>query len=412
MSVDLSRRTMLGAAIGAAAAPAVRAATRAPAILKGLPDMLVVGAGAFGGWTALRLREQGARVTLVDAYGPGNNRASSGGESRNLRTTYGDREIYSRWAEKAWGAWGRRQEEFGRRLVFPSGAFTILSAERMAAQKAAFDRLSLPYEILDAADARRRWPQVTFADDERLFFEPRAGGVKARESMIAVSEAFEKKGGTIRIGKADPAASPAAGGKLDALAVNGEKLSAGGYLFACGPWLPKLLPGLLRDKIVVPRVELYFVGSAPGDLRYRWEKLPNITELGLYTTSDIGDGFKVRLAQPSVSIDPDSGDRFPTYFMEPDVRAYVARRLPGLVGQPIVATYVCQVEHSDNDHFIIDRHPEMENVWVAGGGSGHAFKMGPVLGDYLADRMLGRPAPAEQALFSLSAHGRVKETLA
>jgi glycine/D-amino acid oxidase-like deaminating enzyme len=301
--------------------------------------------------------------------------------------------------------WQARQEEFCRRLIYPNASFTIQTPQAMAAQRAVFDRFGLAYEVLDAAEAGRRWPQVRFEDDEALFYEPGSGAVKARESMIAVAEAFVRKGGEARIGRAVP--GKASCGRLETLLINGEPLAAGAFAFACGPWLPGLMPQLLGQRIVTPRVELFFVGSPPGDLRYRWERLPNITERGLYTTSDLGGGLKLRLRQPQMTMDPDSSDRFPTQFMEHEVAAYVARRLPGLVGQPIIATYVCQVEHTDNDHYLFDRHPEFANAWIAGGGSGHAFKMGPMIGEYLADRVLGVPQAAEErALFSLASHGK------
>ena len=85
----------------------------------------MVGAGAFGGWTALHLREIGASVTLLDAYGPGNSRASSGGETRQIRAGYEDREMYTRWVLKAFDAWKARQEEFGRRLFYETGRLLL-----------------------------------------------------------------------------------------------------------------------------------------------------------------------------------------------------------------------------------------------------------------------------------------------
>jgi sarcosine oxidase len=408
----IDRRRLLAAglaAAGAASSSASQAATlpKSPAISRRLPDVVVVGAGAFGGWTALELRERGARVTLVDSYGPGNPRASSGGESRNLRSAYAERDLYTRWAETAWTRWNRRQEEFSRQLVYQSGSFSFMTPKALAVQKGVFDKLGVPYEVLSAGEARRRWPQANFADDEIVFYEPRSGVVKARESLIAVSEAFTRKGGEIRIGKAEP--GTAANGKLQTVLVNGEPLAAGAFVFACGPWLPKVMPQLLGDRIVTPRVELFFLGSAAGDARYRWDRLPNITEGGgAYTSSDIGSGLKVRLIQPVRMQDPDLGDRFPTHAMEKDAYDYARHRLPGLLGQPITATFVCQVEYTDNHHFLIDQHPDYANAIIAGGGSGHAFKMGPVLGEKLADRIGGSPVAAEEhALFALAAHGKV-----
>ncbi|MBN8831750.1 MAG: FAD-dependent oxidoreductase [Sphingomonadales bacterium] len=388
------------------ASPALsQVATRpgAPAISRNLPDVAIVGAGAFGGWTALALREAGARVTLIDAYGAGNPRASSGDESRLIRLSYGSREIYTRWARKAAELWDARQSEFGRRLYYPNGSLRVIREAELAPQKAIFDRLGIPYEAIGPDEVRKRWPQLNYDDSPHIFYETTGGIVKARESMIAVAETFMQKGGKVIVGHAVP--GPSASGRMAHLLVNGEPLSAGLSLFACGPWLPKVFPALLGDRIRVPRREIFYVGSPMNDHRYRWEHLPNLSDLDTYTASDIDYGVKVAARLADMPMDPDGGDRMPTDFLRQQVRDYVARRMPGLKDQPIVATRVCQTEYSDNSHFIVDRHPDMANVWIAGAGSGHAFKMGPVLGNYLRDRMLGRQTdPAEDALFALAAH--------
>jgi sarcosine oxidase len=80
------------------------------------------------------------------------------------------------------------------------------------------------------------------------------------------------------------------------------------------------------------------------------------------------------------------------------IRRYVARRLPELAGAPIVETRVCQYENTSNGDFLLDRHPGFENVWIAGGGSGHGFKHGPAVGEYVAGLVLadGRVEPRFQ----------------
>lgn len=412
--VNPARRAVMRAGMAAAAAVAtgpvtaqVRALPGAPAINRGLPDIAVIGSGAFGGWTALSLREAGAKVTLIDAYGSGNPRASSGDESRLLRLSYGNREIYTRWSRRAQALWEKRQDEFGRRLFYNNGSLRVIAADALAEQRAIFDRLSIPYELLSADEVHHRWPQVRFDDAETVFYESTGGVVKAREAMIAVAEAFQYKGGVTRIGHAVPDAGAGAGaGKGGAVVtVDGEPLSAGAYVFACGPWLPKLFPALLGDRIRVPRREIFYVGSPIDDHRYRWEHLPNLADRETYTASDVDYGIKVAARMRDVPMDPDDGNRMPTSFLRDQVEDYVARRMPGLKGQPIVATRICQTEYSDNGHFIVDRHPEHANIWIAGAGSGHAFKMGPVIGDYVAARVLGQAGDSmAEALFRLTAH--------
>lgn len=411
---ELDRRTLLaglGTSAALASAGTAEAATkrsRAPAVSRNLPDITVVGAGAFGAWTALRLRERGARVLLLDSYGAGNARQTSGDETRQIRSAYSDREIYSRWADRAFARWHQRQQEFGRRLIFANGVLSPNEpAAQLDAEKRIFTRLGIPYEVLTPDECRKRWPQGGFEGDTHAFYEPRAGTVKARESLIAVTEVFVQKGGTARIGMAVPGAS--AGGRLAELKLaDGSTLSTGMALFACGPWLPTVLPDVLDGFVRRVRSEVFYVGSPPGDLRYHWERFPNIWHGGGgYSLSDVDYGYKIApgIAGGRLPIDPDRDERIVSPIMWDMARRFVARRTPGLAGQPMVASRVCALENSDNGHFIVDTHPGLANVWVAGGGSGHAFKMGPALGDYIADRMLGIADPAEEkGLFALSAH--------
>jgi glycine/D-amino acid oxidase-like deaminating enzyme len=411
---EIDRRTLLvglGAVAGAAVLPTAAAKAEpqagAPAINKNLPDVTVVGAGAFGVWTSLCLREKGANVTLLDSYGAGNARQASGDETRQIRSAYGDREIYSRWANQAFDIWHHRQDEFKRRLIFDNGVLSPNEPEKQfEAEKTIFAKLNIPFEVLTPDECKKRWPQGGFEGDERAFYEPKAGIVKARESLIAGTEVFTQKGGKYKIGMATPGES--AGGKMTNIKLaDGSTMSSGTVIFACGPWLPTVLPDVLTNYIRRTRSEVFYVGSPPGDLSYHWERFPNIWHGGGgYSLSDVDYGYKVAPGGPGVlSIDPDRDERIVSPIMWEMARRFVAHRTPGLVNQPIVASRVCNLENSNNEHFIIDTHPAYANVWIAGGGSGHAFKMGPKIGEYLSDRILGIADPAEEkTAFALSTH--------
>lgn len=401
---DVGRRTVLGSGLGLGALGVT--SVKAAAVGRNLPDFVVVGAGAFGGWTALELRERGANVVLVDQYGPGNARASSGDESRLIRASYGDRAIYSSMAMEAYALWHQRQDEFQRRLIFVNGCIREMPRHEMDAQIPIFRKMGLPYEIIGPDELRKRWPQLDYDDVPQVFFEERAGIVKARESMIAVSEVFQRKGGRVLIGHARlPQKAP---GALRQIMVGDRPISADRFVLAGGPWLPKILPDILGDRIMVPRREMFYVGSPPEDRRYRWEHCPSLADHDSYTAADVDYGIKIAGSRRNVPFDPDTGDRMPTPWQAAAALHYAAKRMPGLKGQPIVAARVCQTEYSDNRHYIVDAHPDHANVLLAGAGSGHAFKMGPALGKYVADRALGLPTdPERDALFALKAHGPV-----
>ena len=370
------------------------------------PDVVVIGAGAFGVWTALTLIERGASVTLVDAHGPGNPIGSSGGESRNIRAAYGNRAIYTRWAMRAWDLWQAREAEFGLRCLYPSGSLRVLNPNEVAAQCEVFDALGQPYELMTSDEARVRWPQLGYNDAQHILYEPRSGTLTARDSMVAVAERFRTMGGRLVRARAVLPAAPT--DRLATLTIGDENVAAGAFVFACGPWLPRLFPALLGRYIKTPRRELFFLAPAPGDRRFDWDRCPNLADPLGWTSADIGGGVKIAPILRHVPMDPDHGDRLPTAALLDQVRAYVASRLPGLAGRPVVTTYVSQLENTDNEHFIIDRHPALSDVVIAGGGSGHAFKMGPVIGEHVAGMVLGdQPDPALTALFGLAAHGPV-----
>lgn len=420
----MTRRTFLEAGVGVAMAPAASApvdaarASRqaAPALAAGLPDVVVVGAGAFGVWTALTLRERGARVTLLDAYGPGHPRATSCDEVRQIRMSYGAREVYSRLAMNALQRWRAREEEFGRKLLFPGGRLVMRRAwnKELEDQKAIFDRLSLAYEVLQPEEMTKRYPQVGFEGVGVGFLDINAGLLKAREAIVTITETFERKGGGIRLARAMP--GTAAGRTLQDVTIDGGgALSAGAFVFACGPWLRHVFPALLGKVITTARIEIAYIGSPAGDSRYRQGVLPNLSEEGTfpgapaaevsYTQSDIDAGLKIARGGPRLPIDLDRDERIVSAWQIHRIHEYVRVRFPGL-REPIVASRVCQSDAAPDGHFVLDRHPGYDNVWIAGGGSGHGFKHGPMVGEYMADRVTGQPAAPElERLFSLA--GRV-----
>ena len=375
----------------------------APAYAQNLPDVVVVGAGAFGAWAALHLRERGLRVTLLDAFGPGNARATSGGETRQIRVGYGDRELYSRWVLRAFAAWRQREKEFGRQLLYPIGRLQLAPEWNagMAATAKVFEALRVKHERLGQDDLRRRFPAIAVDDVGAGLYEPDAGILKAREAIIAVAAAFQRKGGTLALVRAAP--GPTAGRRMDAVVSGATRYGGGSFVFACGPWLGALFPGVLQTRITTPRREVFFFGTPPGDGRYSWPNLPNFSEATFYGFPSLdGRGLKVSPVGGDRIMDPDSEERTPSDDLVRRSHEYVARRFPGMAGQPIVESRVCQLENTADEHFLIDRHPDYDNVWIAGGGSGHGFKHGPIVGEYIADRAMGRPAdPSFAKVFAI-----------
>ena len=359
------------------------------------PHIAVVGAGAFGGWTALSLVSRGARVTLIDAWGPGNPRASSGGETRVIRATYGSHVIYTRMAARALELW--REEEAGckRGLLRDTGALWMFSAATAApfirASTDAFTGTGLRLENLTISEAARRYPQIRFEGVDSVLVEPDAGYLLSRRACRHVVERFVAQGGAYR---AAAVSSPAALAGSPARAIrlaDGTSLQADIFVFACGPWLRTLLPDVIGPLITVTKQDVYYFGVPAADDRFSDARLPVWIDFGerfIYGIPGPGGTFKLADDTPGPEFDPSSGERRPDDDGVARARAFLADRFPALAGTPLVASEVCQYESTPDSNFIIDRHPHLENVWIAGGGSGHGFKMGPAVGEALAGCIL------------------------
>ncbi|MFN8057909.1 MAG: FAD-dependent oxidoreductase [Vicinamibacterales bacterium] len=398
--LELTSLASAGATLGLGAASRAEAGG-APAVRAqpGSPDVIVVGAGAFGAWTALALRERGATVTLIDAYGPANSRATSGDETRQIRLGYGDRALYSKWAQKAMEKWKARQAEFGRTLLLPTGRLQLAPdwTPGLRATQQIVSSLGAAIEPLGVDDLRKRFPQIDPQGVGVGLFEPGAGILRAREALLAATDAFVKKGGVFTIARATPG-TPASGG-LGGLSVGSGTMTASTYVFACGPWLKALFPTVVGPRLSTPRREVFFVGVPAGDTRFLHPNMPNYSEDSHYGFPSVdGRGVKVcPVGTELPQVNPDRDSRIVSAEMVADVYAYLARRFPALKDQPIVETRVCQLENTKDEHFFIDRHPDWRNVWIAGGGSGHGFKHGPNMGEFIADSVLGRPVDPEYA---------------
>lgn len=373
-------------------------------------DVAVVGAGVFGAWTAWHFSRRGRRVVLVDAYGPANARASSGGETRIIRMGYGTDEIYTRSSERSLAQWKSFCVRTGQRLFHETGVLWLAGEDdsRVRQTMATLERSAVPFLEMDPAALQRRYPQISFERVTRGFLEPKSGVLLARRAVAAVVLDAVKHGVELRIALVR---TPEGSGRLNSVKCsNGESIIAGEFVFACGAWLGKVFPQILGPRIFPSRQEVFFFGVPPGDERFAPPALPTwlFQEDEYYGMPDIeGRGLKIALDHHGERVDPDTQSRLPTAAEAEVVRNYVAHRFPALGNAPVVETRVCQYENTSNGDFLIDRHPEMDNVWFAGGGSGHGFKHGPAVGEYVTRQILDKAAPEPR--FSLATKQTVEQ---
>ncbi len=396
-------------AVPAAAAPASQSRQRMTQW-----QTIVIGAGAFGAWTAWHLRRKGQKVLLLDAFGPAHARASSGGESRVTRTAYGGDEVYTRMALESLPEWQWLSGQAGLPIFHPTGVlFFFPRAERYLTETIEVHRrLKLPTETLNRAALQARFPQVSWDGVDVGLYEPQFGALMARRAVQTLVSELVKAGGEYRT--AAVARPQESGGTLKAVRTSGgEPLSAETYVFACGPWLPKLFPDVLGSRIFPTRQEVFFFAPEPGDRRYAPPALPVWADFNggdmFYGMPDLeARGFKIAHDLHGPPIDPDTGDRQVSAQGLEDVRAFMRKRFPALAARPMVESRVCQYENSSNGDLLIDRHPAWSNVWLAGAGSGHGFKHGPAVGRYTADAITGSLSKAEPR-FSLASKAGVQQ---
>ena len=437
---SIARRDFLRiASVGAGALLASGCASAPIAPVRGIePDrrgkgsavshVVVIGAGAWGGWAAYHLRERGVRVTLVDAYGAGNSRSTSGDESRGIRSSYGDRtsgELWTPWARAALGRWKAFEAEWGP--VFRTKFFHETGDVIMREKDEPFLKKTLElwkannvtHEVINGAEVRKRWPVINADDTTIAIVEPDAGVARARASTQAVAAIGVKMGVKFIQSRATP--GPIKNGQMDGIVLeDGTVIRGDAYVFACGPWLRKLFPQLMENRMRVPLGYVGYFGTPVGDSRFTYPHLPSFNFPGVTGWAALptdSRGFRVRggIAAPlppeteeqkkerekkaaaappppppdPIQQDPDTSTRWAAPDRVDSMRRFVQRRFPLLANAPLLETRCCHYEQSANRDFIVDHVPDTTNAWITGCGQAEGFKFGPIIGEYIAQRVLG-----------------------
>jgi sarcosine oxidase len=400
--VNVTRRSLLIGAGGAAVSPL----SAKPMKRRSGERIAVIGAGVFGAWTAHHLLEQGHRVTLIDAYGPAHSRSSSGGESRLTRAAYGKDAIYTRMAMDSLPQWKALSAVSGLPIFIAAGILFFFPTEEPYVHDsiAAHKEFGLPTDVLSQAEMTKRFPMIDFDGIRIGLYEPGFGALMARRAVLTLVDRFVKSGGTYFKGEVQRPGGASAQ-LAEVRLSSGERVAADRFVFALGPWLPKVFPDVIGPKILPTRQEVFFFAPPAGDRRFQSAAMPGWAD---FNGGDIFYGFPdlesrgVKFAHDAhgVPVDPDTQDRRPTEAALAEIVAYRDRRFPLLKRAPLTESRVCQYENSSNGDFLIDLHPRLKNVLLVGGGSGHGFKHGPEVGRYAAGRLLGSGKPEPR--FSLA----------
>lgn len=392
----VTRRRFLA---GVAAVP-FAARLDAQSLLSSKPRVAVIGAGAFGGWTALELRRLGADVVLVDRWGPGNSLSSSGGKTRVIRAIYGPDRIYSEMVKRAFELWKTVDVSKSDPLYVEMGALWMHRGDDAYVRAAVpiLHDLGFVVDQLSIPEAVKKYPQIDFNGVKSVWLERKAGAIYSRHACAVVRDMVAKAGGHYRQSSVKP--GPIVNGKMsDVRLEDGSKLRADVFVFALGPWLGKVFPEVIGDRVHPTRQEVYYVATPKGSDRYTANRLPIWIDFGkriVYGIPDVnGRWLKVADDTRGEPIDPTTADRHPKKEKVESARQFLAERFPEIAGQPLLSAEVCQYENSPDGNLIIDRHPSVSNVWLLGGGSGHGFKLAPVVGEMTAQAIVsGQGIPA------------------
>lgn len=369
-----------------------------PQLEKG-SKVCIVGAGAFGGWAALFLLRAGYRVTLIDAWGAGNSRSSSGDETRVIRSTYGSNELYFQMNLRALELWKEHNTRFRSPAFTNTGVLWLCHDAHSPVVDDSIpfaNKYQVPCERLERSDLRKKYPILFSEDLSHAWFDPFGGYLKARRSCQEVIELFIHEGGNYVEGHGTPGSISS--GNMENVIVGSETINADLFLFACGSWLPKVFP-FLKEVITCTRQEVYYFG-VPSTHNKIFNNFPVWVDLDHRDNyygipGNEARGFKVGVDRRGQVFDPTFDDRI----IDPDVlqhaRTFLLNRFPALQDAPLLEGRVCPYESTADGNFIFDLHPEASNTLILGGGSGHGFKHGPALGELVANCVLGkRLAPA------------------
>jgi len=346
-------------------------------------NIIVVGGGIAGAMTALHLQRRGETVTLIDRWEPGHARAASTDYNRVIRAISGRDAFYTRWARDSRARWLELQAETGQNLMYECGALILATQGHCDWEDATsdtFDRVGVPYHRFTQDDLQQRFPQFKVDEIDYALFEPEAGLLMAHRCVITTLDLFKKEGGTVKRGTVttDPQERPM---------LDGRWLEADVIIMATGAWMSEMFPRTIKPISTIMGINVLYTSTPDGSDAFDMENMPCWIDHGQGSfgiPSSEGSGVKAAVVIPNTPIDINNDERLIEQASLAKTRQYIRHRLPGLEGQRVVDSKFNQVILTPDTHFIVDWHPEYENVLFAGGCSGHLFKHGPVFGDFVA----------------------------
>lgn len=351
-------------------------------------DVIVAGVGGMGSATIFELARRGLRVLGIEQFDLVHVLGSSHGHTRVIRKAYYEHPNYVPLLHRAYERWYDLEQQTGKRLLVECGCLNIgpESSELIQGVRHACAEHKLPVEQLAAADIRRRYPPLQFDEPYVGILEREAGFLYVEECVRAHIEAGSRFGATIRPNETVIQWTCSGGGV--SVETDRDTYHAGRLVITAGPWATNLL-AQLRVPLTVMRQVPHWFGTT-DDAWFRRDRFPIYmadTPGGYYYGVPVIDanGHKIarHYGQPELS-GPEHIAREVRAEDETDVRAFLSRHVPAANG-PRRHASVCIYTLTPDRHFILDRHPEHEQIAIAAGFSGHGFKFATVVGEIMAD---------------------------
>ena len=368
-------------------------------------DVVVAGLGAMGSAAVYHLAKRGRRVAGFDRFHPPHTRGSSHGYARVIREAYASGPAYVNLVRRAYALWETLEDETGTELVKTYGHLSMRPPgkdERHGVLESA-RAYNIPVERVSAEDVRRRYPMFRVDDAWEGIFEPRAGAVFPEACIGAHLSGAEAAGAELNFDCPVQDWSP--DGRGVRVRSQSGVISAGRLVVCAGAWVSRLVPDLALP-VEIERMTLFFFRPLRNPGLFAPERCPNNSwtcenGVSFYCQPDFGRGFKAAMHRGRPGIDPETLARTTTAEDEAEIRPLVERFIPDAAG-PVIESHVCMYTNLPDSKWIVDAHPDHEQVIIASPCSGHGFKFSSVIGEIVANRCTGEADEAERGMFGIS----------